>query len=196
MHLHFHEKLHHFFYSFYYEYSTHFSWKSRCLEIKYFSRNHFTPFSKSWTHCPKTSCIFFLISPSCWWVVMSSRIFAKIFLFFCEFSCSESTDFNAKMTARVKSFSVGMIFQLVVTPCSFFLFLFYWFVLFSFVLFHLFLGCTQLQQASTDTICCCHLSHWTFSVFFFLICFPFVEMLKCTTVKSHQMDLYFSFFST
>ena len=119
MHLHFHEKLHQFLYSFYYEYSTHFLWKSRCLEIKYFSRKKFTPFSNFWTHCPKTSCIFFLISPSCWWVVMSSRIFAKIFRFFGEFSCSESTDFNAEMTVRVKRFSVGTIIQLVVTPCFF-----------------------------------------------------------------------------
>ena len=158
MRLHFHEKLHQFFIIPLCTFNTSF-FKKQMLRNKNTSPEMISPhFLKSWTHCPKTSCIFFLISPSCWWVVMSSRIFAKIFRFFCEFSCSESTDFNAEMTARVKSFAVGMIIQLVVTPC-FFSFLFNWFVLFSFVLFHLFLGCTQLQQAFTDTICCCHLSH-------------------------------------
>ena len=161
-----------FLYSSYYEYSTHFSWKSRCLEIKYFSRNKFTPFSNSWTHCPKTSCIFFLISPSCWWVVMSSRIFAKIFLFFCEFSCSESTDFNAKMTARVKRFAVDMIIQLVVTPV-FFLFLFNWFGLFSFVLFHLFLGCTQSPQIPYVVVICLIELFQSFFVWFIFL------LLRC-----------------
>ena len=75
--------------------------------------------------------------------------------------------------------------------------LFNWFVLLSFVLFHLFLGCTQLQQASTNTICCCQLSHWTIEdrallQSWGLISFPFVDILKCTMKKSSNGFKVFS----
>ena len=135
------------------------SWKRWCLKIRILLQKKIHPIFKVLNSLPKNFLYFFphlpLLLMSCYVLenlCENLSFFLRIFMLWINW-------FQCQNDSKSEKFFCRHDFSVSSHTLFFFSFLFNWFVLFSFVFFCLFLGCTQLRQASTDTICCFHLSH-------------------------------------